>query len=66
VNTWYDYRSVWSTHPLVFVYAMVVLAVFVLSIIGTVVAPGPLAILFVPSLAGAYGHHVMVTKRLQR
>ena len=66
MNTWYDYRAVWATHPWLLVYAIIVVAVLVLSLVGTVVAPGPLAILFVPALGGIYAHHLMVMKRLDR
>lgn len=66
MDTWYDYRLVWSTHPLLAVYFVIVVLVLVLAIIGTVAGVGTLAILFVPSLGGAYVHHLMVTKRLDR
>jgi hypothetical protein len=65
VNTWYDYRAVWATHPWLLVYAIIVAGVLLLSILGTVFLHGPLAILFVPALGGAYAHHLMVMKRLQ-
>ena len=64
METWFDYRTVWAKHPWLLAYALIVIAVFVLSIIGTVAGPRPLAILFIPSLAGAYVHHLMVQKRL--
>jgi hypothetical protein len=63
VETWWDYRRVWATHPWIAVYAAVVVAVFALAIYGTVVR-NPLAILFIPSLAGAYVHHMLVMKRV--
>ena len=63
VHTWYDYRTVWATHPWLLAYAVIVVAVFVAAIVGTFIG-GPLAILFVPSLAGAYVHHMMVRRRL--
>jgi autotransporter translocation and assembly factor TamB len=63
VNVWYDYRTVWSMHPWVLVYALIVVAIFVLAVVGTFIG-GPLAILFIPSLAGAYAHHLLVQKRL--
>lgn len=65
MDTWFDYRTVWAKHPWLLVYAVIVLAVFAVSIVGTVVGPRPLAILFIPSLAGAYVHHLMVQKRLE-
>ena len=65
VNTWFDYRMVWSTHPWVLAYAIVVLAVLALAVVGTFLG-GPLAILFIPSLAGVFIHHLMVTKRRER
>ena len=64
LTTWYDYRTVWARHPWLAVYAALVVAIFVLSIVGTIFS-GPLAILFIPSLAGAYVHHLMVMKRLE-
>jgi hypothetical protein len=65
VETWFDYRTVWATHPWVLAYAVVVVAVFAVAVAGTFVG-GPLAILFIPSLAGAYAHHLMVMKRVDR
>ncbi len=65
VHTWYDYRTVWARHPWVFAYAVIVAAVFLLAVAGTVIG-GPLAILFIPSLAGAYVHHLLVMRRLSR
>jgi hypothetical protein len=37
--------------------------VLALAVVGTV-ARTPLAILFIPALAGGYAHHLMVQKRL--
>jgi hypothetical protein len=65
LSTWYDYRTVWSHHPWLAVYAVIVVAVFALSVVGTFFR-GPLAILFIPSLAGVYVHHLMAMKRLER
>jgi hypothetical protein len=63
VATWFDYSRVWAAHPWVLVYAVIVAVVFVIAVVGTVIR-GPLALLFIPSLAGLYGHHLMVQKRL--
>jgi uncharacterized membrane protein AbrB (regulator of aidB expression) len=63
VDTWYDYRRVWAAHPLLLAYAVLVVAVLVLAVIGTALR-NPLAILFLPALGGAYVHHLMVMKRL--
>jgi len=63
VETWWDYRRVWAAHPWIAVYALIVVAVFALAIYGTV-ARNPLAILFIPSLAGSYVHHMLVMKRV--
>ncbi|MGN6606148.1 MAG: hypothetical protein ACTHMS_03950 [Jatrophihabitans sp.] len=65
METWYDYRTVWAKHPLLAVYAGIVVVVFVLGIIGTFVTRNALAVCFVPALAGAYVHHLMVQKRLR-
>ncbi len=65
VDTWYDYRATWATYPWLLAYAVIVVLVFLVAIIGTF-SGGPLAILFVPSLAGAYVHHLMVRKRVER
>jgi hypothetical protein len=62
VNTWFDYRSVWAAHPLLLAYAVVVVAVLALAVLGTI-SGGPLAILFIPGLAGLYLHHLMIMKR---
>jgi hypothetical protein len=62
VDTWFAYRSVWAAHPLLLVYAIVVVLVLALAILGTV-SGGPLAILFIPGLAGVYVHHLMIMKR---
>jgi hypothetical protein len=63
VQTWFDYRRAWAGHPWLLVYAVIVAAVLVLAIVGTVMG-NLLAVLFVPALAGAYGHHLMVMKRI--
>ena len=63
VEIWADYRRVWALHPWILVYAVIVVAVFVLGVVGTIQGKGILAILFIPSLAGAYVHHMMVTRR---
>lgn len=66
MDTWYDYRLVWSTHPWLAVYFVIVVLVLLLAIVGTITGVGIYAVLFVPSLAGAYVHHLMVMKRLDR
>jgi hypothetical protein len=66
VNTWFDYRTVWASHPWLLAYACVVVAALALSVLGTVLGGGPLALLFIPALAGAYVHHLLVMKRLER
>jgi len=63
VQTWFDYRVIWGAHPWLLVYAIIVAAVLVLSIVGTIMGNGILALLFIPALAGAYAHHLMVMKR---
>lgn len=63
MGTWYDYRTAWAAHPWLLAYAVVVVAVLGLAVVGTFVG-GPLALLFIPSLAGLYVHHLMVMKRL--
>jgi hypothetical protein len=63
MDVWYDYRQVWAAHPWVRVYALVVALVLVLAVVGTVIR-GPLAILFIPALLGAYMHHIMAMRRL--
>ncbi len=63
MNTWYDYRSVWAAHHWVFAYALLVLALIIVSVIGTIVG-GVFAVLFVPSLAGLYLHHLIVARKL--
>ncbi|MDT4937497.1 MAG: hypothetical protein QOG80_1168 [Pseudonocardiales bacterium] len=60
---WFDYRRVWAGHPWVLVYAVLVVLVLVLAVIGTIVR-NPLAILFIPALAGIYVHHMLVMKRV--
>jgi hypothetical protein len=62
-DTWYDYRSVWAAHPWVLAYAVLVLALLVAAVIGTLFG-GVLAVLFIPSLAGVYVHHLIVGKKL--
>jgi hypothetical protein len=63
VDVWWDYRRVWAGHPWVLAYAVIVVGVLVLAVIGTF-ARSALAILFIPALAGAYVHHMLVQKRL--
>lgn len=62
VNTWFDYRRAWAVHPWLLAYAALVIVVFAMAVVGTF-ASNALAILFIPSLAGAYVHHMMVMKR---
>jgi hypothetical protein len=64
VNTWYDYQAVWANHRWVMAYAIIVVAVLILAIVGTIAGLGALALLFIPALAGAYAHHIMVMRRL--
>lgn len=64
VDLWSDYRRVWAHHPTLLVYFVIVVAVLVLAIYGTVTRTGVLALLFIPALAGAYAHHLMAMKRL--
>lgn len=63
MQLWWDYRRVWAAHPWLAVYAVIVVAVLVLAVIGTV-QRNALAILFIPALGGAYAHHLMAMKRL--
>ena len=65
VSTWYDYRSVWARHPWVLIYAVFVALLIVVSIIGTF-AGDVFAILFIPSLAGVYVHHIIVMRKLDQ
>lgn len=65
VDVWWDYRRVWAAHPWLLVYAVIVVLVLVLAVVGTVVR-SPLAILFIPALGGAYAHHIMAMRRLDR
>lgn len=53
----------WAAHPWILGYAVIVLAVLVLAVVGTF-QRNALAILFIPSLAGMYVHHMLVQKRL--
>jgi uncharacterized membrane protein AbrB (regulator of aidB expression) len=62
VDFWFDYRRVWASHPLLLAYAVLVVVVLVMAVIGTVLR-SPLAILFIPALAGGYVHHLLVMKR---
>jgi hypothetical protein len=62
VDFWYDYRRVWAAYPLLLAYAVLVVVILAMAIVGTVLHDA-LAILFVPALAGAYVHHLMVMKR---
>jgi hypothetical protein len=64
VNTWADYRRVWAVHPWVLAYAGFVVLLLVASVIGTIMG-NVLAILFIPSLAGAYLHHLIVMRQLR-
>ena len=66
MDLWFDYRRVWARHPALLAYFVVVAAVLVLAIYGTVARVGILALLFIPALAGGYAHHLMVMKRLDR
>jgi hypothetical protein len=63
MDVWFDYRSVWARHRWVLAYAVLVVLVLAMAVFGTVVR-NPLAILFIPALAGAYVHHMLVMKRV--
>jgi hypothetical protein len=63
METLFEYRLVWARHPWLLVYAIIVAAVLILSIVGTIMGTGILALLFIPALAGVYVHHMMVQKR---
>lgn len=63
METWFDYRRVWAAYPWLLVYAVIVVAVLALAIVGTVMG-NLLAVLFIPALAGGYVHHLMVMKRI--
>jgi hypothetical protein len=62
VNTWFEYRAVWAAHPWVLVYAILAVALVVVSVVATVVG-GVFAVLFVPALAAIYIHHLIVMKK---
>jgi hypothetical protein len=64
VTVWWDYRRVWTRHPLLLAYFVLAVVVLALAIYGTATRAGALALLFIPSLAGIYVHHIMVMKRL--
>jgi hypothetical protein len=63
VDTWHDYRRVWAGYPWVLLYAAFVVLLLVVAVIGTIMG-NVLAILFIPSLAGAYLHHLIVVRKL--
>jgi hypothetical protein len=63
MDVWSDYRRVWALHRWVLAYAVLVVVVLAMAVIGTVIR-NPLAILFIPALAGAYVHHMLVMKRV--
>ncbi|HEV7191682.1 MAG TPA: hypothetical protein VGN35_00625 [Jatrophihabitantaceae bacterium] len=63
MDVWWDYRRVWATHPWILVYAVIVVLVLALAVVGTF-QRNAMAILFIPSLAGMYVHHMLVQKRL--
>lgn len=62
VNTWYDYRTVWSAHPWVLLMFVAAVACATAGIIGTV-GTTILAALFIPGLLLGYGHHLVVTRK---
>jgi hypothetical protein len=62
VNTWYDYRAVWSAHPWVLAIAVVAVALIAVAVVETI-DRGPLAFLFIPGLAAIYVHHLIVMKK---
>lgn len=62
-DTWADYRRVWAANPWVLWYAAFVLLLLVAAVVGTALG-NVLAILFIPSLAGIYLHHLIVMRKL--
>jgi Mn2+/Fe2+ NRAMP family transporter len=60
-HTWYEYRDVWATHPWVLALAVVAVLVVIAAAIATFTG-GALALLFIPGLAGLYGHHLLVKR----
>jgi len=63
VNTWYDYRTVWSAHPWVLGLAIVAVTLVAVGVVGTF-AGGALAIFFVPGLGGIFVHHLIVARKV--
>lgn len=63
MDFWADYRRVWAGSPWVLFYAGFVVLLFVAAVVGTVLG-NVLAILFIPSLAGVYLHHLIVMRKL--
>ena len=62
VDTWYDYRTVWSAHPWVLLVFVIAVVCVIAGVIGTV-ATNVLAIAFIPGLLLGYGHHLIVTRK---
>ncbi len=63
MDTWHDYRRVWAGHTWVLLYAGFVVLLLIAAVIGTIMG-NVLAILFIPSLAGLYLHHLIVVRKL--
>jgi Mn2+/Fe2+ NRAMP family transporter len=61
VNTWYEYRDVWGSHPWVLALAIVAVVAVIAAAVATF-AGGTLALLFIPGLAALYGHHLLVKR----
>jgi hypothetical protein len=62
-NGWAEYRAVWRRRPWLLLIAMAGVVLVVVSVAETVVR-GPLAFLFIPGLALAYLHHILVRRSL--
>ncbi|WP_375490110.1 hypothetical protein [uncultured Jatrophihabitans sp.] len=62
MDAWYEYRLVWSQHPWVALVFVLAVACVVAGLVGTFLA-NLLAIVFIPGLLIAYGHHLIVTRK---
>jgi hypothetical protein len=62
VNTWYEYRGVWSTYPWVLGVAIIAVLLLAIGVVGTI-AGDPAALFFIPGLGAVFVHHLIVTKK---
>jgi hypothetical protein len=62
METWWDYRGVWSDHPWVLGVFVLAALMIVAGIAGSI-GQSLFALFFLPGLAALFIHHLIVSKK---